>query len=52
MCITKENRVFLLYVDDGIFPGPDPGEIVTLIEELKEEFKITDEGDLKEYLDV
>jgi hypothetical protein len=42
----------MLYVYDGIFAGPDPGEMVTLNKELKEEFKITDEGDLKEYLDV
>ena len=42
----------MLYVDDGIFAGPNKGEIDGLIEGLKQEFNITDEGDLKEYLGV
>jgi hypothetical protein len=48
----KGKTVFMLYVDDGIFAGPDQEEIQGLIEELKEEFNITDEGDLTEYLGV
>jgi hypothetical protein len=42
----------MLYVDDGIFCGPDKKEIDRLIEGLKQEFNITDEGDIKEYLGV
>jgi hypothetical protein len=48
----KGKTVFMLYVDDGIFAGPDQEEIQGLIEELKGEFNITDEGDLTEYLGV
>jgi hypothetical protein len=48
----KGSSVFMLYVDDGIFAGPDKLEIVNLIRELQAEFKVTDEGDLKEYLGV
>jgi hypothetical protein len=44
--------VFMLYADDGIFAGPDKDKIASLIEGLKMEFDITDEGDLKEYLGV
>jgi hypothetical protein len=52
-CVYYKGRsVFMLYVDDGIFVGPDMGEIKQHIEELKDEFKITDEGDLTEYLGV
>jgi hypothetical protein len=42
------STIFMLYVDDEIFVGPDKGEIVMLIKRLQEEFKVTDEGDLKE----
>jgi hypothetical protein len=52
-CVYYKGRsVFMLYVDDGIFAGPDKKEIDDLIEGLKGEFKITDEGDLTEYLGV
>ena len=46
------TSVLMLYVDDGIFVGPNKGEIDGLIEGLKQEFNITDQGDLKEYLGV
>jgi hypothetical protein len=48
----KGSSVFMLYVDDGIFAGPDKAEITRLIQELQREFNVTDEGDLKEYLGV
>jgi hypothetical protein len=48
----KGQSVFMLYVDDGIFAGPYKDEISNLVEGLKSEFDITDEGDLKEYLGV
>jgi hypothetical protein len=46
------TSVLMLYVDDGIFCGPNKSEIDGLIEGLKQEFNITDEGDIKEYLGV
>jgi hypothetical protein len=48
----RGETVFMVYVDDGIFCGPSGTDISALIEELKGEFEITDEGDLKEYLGV
>jgi transposase InsO family protein len=52
-CVYYKGRtVFMLYVDDGIFCGPDKAEIDDCIAELKGEFNITDEGNLNEYLGV
>jgi hypothetical protein len=48
----KAQTVFMVYVDDWIFAGPNKAEISNLLEELKNQFTITDEGDLKEYLGV
>jgi hypothetical protein len=48
----KRSSVFMLYVDDGIFAGPDKAEIANLIKELQDEFNVTDEGTLTEYLGV
>jgi hypothetical protein len=48
----KGQTMFMVYVNDGIFVGPDQGEINNLLDVLKNEFTITDEGDLKEYLGV
>jgi hypothetical protein len=42
----------MLYVDDGIFAGPDKREITQLIKGLQEEFNVTDKGDLQEYFGV
>jgi hypothetical protein len=42
----------MIYVDDGIFAGPDRVEIERLIKEMQAKFNVTDEGDLKEYLGV
>lgn len=41
-----------MYVDDGIFAGPNKQEINELIQWLQGEFKIMDEGDPTEYLGV
>jgi hypothetical protein len=38
---------YAIYVDDGIFAGPDKGEIAALIRRMQGEFNITDEGDIK-----
>ena len=52
------STVFLLYVDDGIFIGPDAAEIDNLIMSLKRNplhktsYDIMDEGNLSEYLGV
>jgi hypothetical protein len=52
-CIYYHGKpTFMLYVDDGIFTGPDKEEIVTLIRRMQCEYNITDEGDIKEYLGV
>jgi hypothetical protein len=39
----------MIYVDDGIFVGPDKEEIEQLFKELHAKFNITDKGDLAEY---
>jgi hypothetical protein len=50
----KGNTVFLLYVDDGIFIGPDAKEIDILIASLKKDpnyttsYDITDERTLSD----
>jgi hypothetical protein len=52
-CVYYRGKmVFMIYVDDGIFAGPDKGEIERLFKELQAKFNITDEGDLTEYLGV
>ena len=58
-CVYYKGKVvFLLYVDDGIFIGPDPAEIDRFIASLKHDpkcttsYDITDEGNLSDYLGV
>jgi hypothetical protein len=54
----KGSTVFLIYVDDGIFIGPDSAEIDNLIASLKRDpsyrtsFDITDEGQFSDYQGV
>ena len=54
----KGSTVSLLYVDDGIFLGPDADEISSLIASLKKDpkcrmsYDIPDEGTLSDYLGV
>lgn len=50
-CIYYHGQtVFMLYMDDGIFAGPNKGEITCLIQGLQKESKVTDKGVLKECL--
>jgi hypothetical protein len=42
----------LVYVDDGIIAGPDPQAIEQIIKDLQTRFKVSDEGDLMDYLGV
>jgi hypothetical protein len=44
--------VFLVYVDDGIIAGPSKKEINKIIQDLQTLFKVSDEGDLTDYLGV
>jgi hypothetical protein len=44
------QMVFMLYMDDSIYAGPNKGEITCLIQGLQKEFRVTDKGDLKEDL--
>jgi hypothetical protein len=48
-CVYYHGKTtFMLYVDDGIFVGPDKEEIATLIRKMQGVFlNITDEGDIK-----
>ena len=48
----KGNTIFVIYVDDGILIGPNEKEIESIIESLKSEYDMTDEGDLNEYLGI
>ena len=52
----RAKTVFLLYVDDGIFAGPDADEIDAMINSLVQKdpacatrYNITDEGTLDDY---
>jgi hypothetical protein len=52
-CVYYRGKtVFMIYVDNGIFAGPDRSKIEMLIKEMQKKFNLTDEGDLKEYLGV
>ena len=48
----KGSTIFVVYVDDGILIGPDASEIDDIIKSLQEDYNLTDEGDLKEYLGI
>lgn len=54
----KGTTILLLYVDDGIFVGPNADEITALIKSLQEDdtcstnYNVTDEGDVDDYLGV
>ena len=48
----KGNTIFVVYVDDGILIRPDKGEIDNIIMSLKEDYDLTDEGNLNEYLGI
>lgn len=46
------STIFVTYIDDGILLGPDKDEIQGIFDKLSKDFKLTDEGDLCEYLGV
>ena len=48
----KGNTIFVVYVDNGILIGPDKNEIDNIIASLKENYDLTDEGNLNEYLGI
>ena len=43
---------FLVYVDDGIVAGPSKEAVDQIIFDLQTLFKVSDEGDLTDYLGV
>lgn len=47
-----KETIFIVYVDDGILIGPNKDKINKIIQELQEKYKLTDEGDLNEYLGI
>jgi hypothetical protein len=52
-CLYYHGKtLFVVYVDDGIFGGPDYEEIEELKARMSEVFEMTDEGDLSDYLGV
>ena len=42
----------MVYVDDGILIRPDKGEMDNIIMSLKEDYDLTDEGNLNKYLGI
>jgi hypothetical protein len=48
----RGTLVFLLYTDDSILISPDDSEIDRAVEELGKHFKITDQGQIDDYLGV
>ena len=48
----RDNVIFIVYVDDGIFASPDKQAIDKAISELKEHCDIEDQGDITDYLGV
>lgn len=49
---TKGTVILVLYVDDAYLTGPNKSDIDSAITSLKQDFSLTDEGDLKDYLGV
>jgi hypothetical protein len=49
----RGQTIFVVYVDDGIFAGPNEDEINSAINDLREaNFDIEDKGDITDYLGV
>ena len=48
----KGDTIFVVYVDDGILIGPNKEEIESIIESLKRDYDMTNEGNLNEYLGI
>ena len=49
----RDDVIFLVYVDDGIFVSPNQASIDKAIADLrKQKLDVDDQGDLKDYLGV
>jgi hypothetical protein len=48
----RDNVIFVVYVDDGIFASPSQKAIDQAIKELKEQFDMEDQGSITDYLGV
>ena len=48
----KGDTIFVVYVDDGILIGPNEKEIESIIDSLKRDYDLTDEGNLNKYLGI
>jgi Reverse transcriptase (RNA-dependent DNA polymerase) len=48
----KGNVLFVVYVDDGILLSPSPENVRKCLEQMHQHFKITEEGDLCDYVGV
>jgi histone deacetylase 1/2 len=49
----RSKTIFVVYVDDGIFAGPDSKEIDQAIDDLQSAgFNVEDKGNIKDYLGV
>jgi hypothetical protein len=51
-CFIREDLVLLCYVDDCLISCPDNGKITKVIDELKQQFKLEDQGDVAAYLGI
>lgn len=51
-CFIREDLVLLCYVDDCLIFCPDNGKITKVIDELKQQFKLEDQGDVAAYLGI
>ena len=49
---TKGTTILILYVDDAILVSPNKSEIASCIKSLQEEFSLTAEGPLQDYLGI
>jgi hypothetical protein len=48
----RDNVIFIVYVDDGIFASPDNKAIDKAIKELAQRYDIEDQGNITDYLGV
>jgi hypothetical protein len=49
----RSKTIFVVYVDDGIFAGPDSKEIDQAIDDLRSAgFDVEDKGNIKDYLKI
>lgn len=52
-CVFYRGKsIFLFYVDDAIFATFDESELEVLFKQLKSMYRVTDEGDLTDYLGI